>query len=282
MRQREYHCFVAGLPEIRLEGSSLRTSPRAFIDALHNELHPEDFEMAELLLLRYDHPNLVRFLEGKDLLHEGIARFGAKEYSRQKEIFEAIVPEEDILPPYMSEVLRHYTRPDHPVQHVECRRRLDDGYFNWVTEKGTGFIRAYTEFEYNLSNMLTYLANNRSGATRPGEGIAPHGSHARHLQETAGRNPVRDPGFAYYDEILAIEENHRLADAEIRYDRLRWNVIETLTLFEDFTADAVLAYLQKLLIASRWAGMAAETGSKRLKEAMDATLGDALKQAEHV
>jgi hypothetical protein len=280
MVQQEYHCFVSGLPEISLDGSALWTTPSKFVEALGLELHPDDFGMARLLLLRYDHENLVRFLLGKDLIHIGVAHFGADDFTRQTEIFESITPEEDILPPYMSDVLRLYRGEEEPINHVECRRKLDDGYFFWVMEKGSRFIREYIDFEYNLSNMLTYIVNSNAGSGQPDEGIAGNGQFARHLHETAGKNLVKDHEFEYFDDILTIADSFMLAGAEMKYDLLRWDVIEKLTLFEDFTADAVLAYLQKLLIASRWERLTEQAGREKLIETIDNAIGTTLLHEE--
>lgn len=280
MEHRQYHCFVAGLPEISFDGSVLWTTPAKFIEEMRRELHPDDFRMAGLMLLRYDNVNLVRFLQGKDLLNRGVALFNPDDFNRQKEIFEAIVPEEDILPPYMSDVLLLYSESEEPVNHVVCQRKLDDGYYHWVKEQGSSFLKDYTEFEYNLSNMLTYIINSNAGLKHPDEGIAGDNSFTHHLHETAGKNLVKDPGFEYFDDIFTIAGSHTMAGAEMKYDRLRWNVIEKLTVFEYFTADAVLAYLQKLLIASRWDGMTDLAGREKLVKTVNDALGTALHYGE--
>jgi len=280
MKQRQYHCFVAGLPEIRFDGSSLWITPAKFVEEMSRIMHPDDFRMAKLILLRYDNDNLVRFLLEKDLKHSGVALFSADDFTRQKEIFEAIVPEEDILPPYMSDVLRYYSGSEEPVDHVECQRKLDDGYYRLVIEQGNRFVREYTEFEYNLSNMLTYIVNSKAGSKHNDEGIAGDSSFTRHLHETAGKTLVKDHGFEYFDDILSIAGSYKMAEAEIRYDRLRWNVIEKLTIFEYFSADVVLAYLQKLLIISRWDSMTDAAGREKLIETVNNALGTALENRE--
>lgn len=239
-------------------------------------MHPDDFRMAELMLLRLDHCNLVRFLRGKNLVKRATALFTADDFIRQLEIFESILPEKDILPPYMAEVLMQYGRKEEPVDGIACLRKLDDGYYRWVKEQGSRFVKEYTEFEYNLSNMLTYIINSKAGSNQPDEGISGDNRFTRHLHETAGKNLVKDPEFEYFNDILHIGESFAMAEAEMRYDRLRWNVIEKLTLFEFFTADAVLAYLQKLLIASRWEGMTEQAGREKLTDSIFTALGIAL------
>jgi hypothetical protein len=280
MEQRHYYCFVAGLPEIRFDGSPLWITPANFVVEMRRELHPEDMRMADVMLHWYDNENLVRFLQGKDLVNVDIAHFNTDDFIRQHEIFQAIVPEKDILPPYMAEVQHFYSRSQDTLDPLECRRLLDDGYYHWVNEQGSRFVSQYTTFEYNLSNMLTYIINSKSGSNRPDEGIAGDSDFTVHLHETAGKNLVKDPDFDYFDEILSIKEAFTMAEAEIRYDRLRWDVIERLTLFDYFTTDAILAYLKKLIIASRWESMSDKAGREKLLETINQSLDKVLQHKE--
>lgn len=273
MEQRQYHCFVAGLPEMSFDDLSPWTGPAKFIKQMRRELHPDDMKLADLMLLRFDNTNLVRFLQGKELLNKGIALFSADDFRRQLEIFEAIVPEPDILPPYMSGTLRFYSSPDEPFHTVESRRMLDNGYYQWALDNGNRFVREYTAFEYNLSNMLTYIINGRKGLKQPDEGLSGDSDFTGHLHETAGKTLVKDPEFEYFDDILTIVNSFTMTEAEIHMDRLRWNVIDKLTLFSHFTADVILANMQKLLIVSRWASMSDQSGREKLEETIDKALG---------
>ncbi len=139
-------------------------------------------------------------------------------------------------------------------------------------EKACGFVRKYTEFEYNLSNMLTYLINSQSGLNHPDEGLAGDSLFTSHLHETSGKVLVKDPEYEYFDEILTIRDTFTMAEAELRYDRLRWDMTEKLTLFGFFTVDAILAYLQKLIIASRWDIMTVQAGREKLSETINNAL----------
>jgi hypothetical protein len=274
-QQRLYHCFVAGLPELRFDGSAVWISPTGFVEQLKRELHPDDFSMAGMLLLRYDHDNMIRFIRGKELTHQGVALFTENDFTQQKEIFDAIVPQEDILPPYMAETLRRCIAEENAPDTLECRRMLDSGYYNYIMLHGSRFAREYSTFEYNLSNMLSYIMASRQDSD-PLSSIAGVNPFADHLRETGGRNLVKDPEFEYFDEILSVAETYSLADAEMRYDRLRWQVVEKITLFEDFSADAVLGYMMKLLIASRWDTLSEERGKEYLLETVDNALGEHL------
>lgn len=273
--QRLYHCFVAGLPELRFDGSAVWISPAGFVDELRRELHPDDFRMAGMLLLRYDHDNMIRYITGKEMKHQGVALFTESHFNQQKEIFDAIVPQEDILPPYMAETLRRCIAEENAPDTLECRRMLDSGYYNYIQEHGSSFSREYTTFEYNLSNMLSFIMASRQESD-PLSSVTGVNPFADHLRETGARNLVKDPEFEYFDEILSVADTYTLADAEMRYDRLRWQVVDKITLFENFSADAVMGYMMKLLIASRWDGLSEKRGKEYLLETVDNALGNHL------
>lgn len=52
-------------------------------------------------------------------------------------------------------------------------------------------------------------------------------------------------------------------ERERAIDRLRWQQIETLTGYDPFSSDAVLAYALKLRLAERWARLEDEAGLER-------------------
>lgn len=280
MKQREYHYFLSGLPEISFEDPAPPIKPHEFIDTLSFELDPEDFEMVRLLLLKQDHKNLVNFIMGREAEYTGVEMFKEEDFKRQMENFDAILPEEDILPPYMVNVLSDYFTRETEPDETAFIRKIDEGYYQWVVEKGNDFLRAYTDFEYNLSNILSYRINIRTSA-EASEGIQKTGSFARQLEESAGKNAVKDTEFDYFDDILKIEESMKFASAEREYDKLRWNVIENLTLFEYFTVNSVLAYLEKSLLLSRWENMTPAAGNEKMNESINKALGNKLDPVEN-
>ncbi len=279
MEKNLYHCFVAGLPELHFDGSRVWISPSEFKKKIKLELHTEDYHQMEILLYPYDHTNLVRFFQETNLLHEGLATFSASDFRNQQDLFTAILPGEDVLPPYMREVMKRYDKSAVEFDPIGCRRDLDIGYYGYVEIFGSRVVREYTRFEYNISNLLTFQMAAKRDAN-PVAGVTGEDSFARHLRSTTGKNIVKDPEFEYFDEILSIAESSNLSSAEIRYDQIRWQVIEDITLFEDFTVDFIMGYLIKLLIASRWAGMSEVEGRKRLLEVADMTLKDAISEGE--
>ena len=100
-------------------------------------------------------------------------------------------------------------------------------------------------------------------------------SHAEHLAANKGKSPATDPEFEFFDEIVSISESRSFSDQEIKYDRLRWRIINEMIFFENFSIDWILGYLQQLIIADRWSELKKESGEKRLREILDFKVKDA-------
>ena len=273
MEERTYHCLVAGLPEIAFGDITLPISPLDLKGILRQELHDKDYSQLEMLLYPYDHENLVRFLQGLEGVEEGLANFSSGDFRDQQELFTAIVPGDDVLPAYMAEVMLHYLNAPKEIEHVRCRKDLDHAYYKHIELVGNRFVREYTQFEYDISNLLCFLKAARFD-TEPVACVTGENPFARHLRQMKGKSITKYPEFEYFDEILSIEKTTVYSLAELDYDRLRWSVIEEITLFEDFTGDAVLGYFAKLLIADRWSRMNESAGKERLLEAVEHALKD--------
>ena len=63
-------------------------------------------------------------------------------------------------------------------------------------------------------------------------------------------------------------------DRERALDNLRWNTIEELEGFDEFSIDAILGYALKLKIAERWASMDEKTGQSKADELINQELSD--------
>ena len=207
------------------------------------------------------------FLQGSDETgEEGLANFPRRIYRDQPELISGIDSGEDMLPSYMREVLIRYLDNSPEFDPISCRMDLDTAYAKHIEVVGHRFVKEFKRFEYDLSNLLSFLKAARfdedSVAFVTGES-----PFARHLRQLKGGVISNDHEFDYFDEIISIEKSSGYSVAEVEYDKLRWSIIDQITLFEDFSSDAVLAYFSKLLIADRWAGMSHSNGKRLLMEA---------------
>lgn len=259
-----YHCLIAGLPDLDLASRKAWVSSHDFRLQLEQELHPDDFHMVKLLFLKLDNDHLVDFILHGSFQRMGASNFSLEDFQWQEEQFDAILPEEDLLPAYMVEVLRQYHMAESHPDRVELEQEVAERYFGHIMEHGNDFLRDVTRFEYNMSNLLAYIeAGNH--AMDPWKSIAGDTTFVRHLREDSSVTMAASAGFEMFNEITCYAELPFQSEKEMRYDEVRWRKIEEMSFFDEFTVNSVLAYLLKVLILERWTRLEKGAGEEKLR-----------------
>lgn len=265
MIQRHYHCFIAGLPDLSFSEQKEWTSVPEFRKTLEQELHPDDFEQVKLVFLKDDHVNLLRFLEKRDPDPNTAGNFSFEDFQSQVENFSAIIPDKDILPEYMIRLLNEHINGQVAYDYIEYSRLLSEGYFNYIQQKGSPFLKYITNFDFNLSNLLTYLQTSKFGQD-PKRFLTGDNPLVQHLKQSVSRTLVKDPEFEWFEEIVSYASNPSYLESETKYDQLRWQIIEDAVFFEEFSIDQILGYLHQMMIIRRWASLTQTGGESRIRE----------------
>jgi len=265
MVKRQYHCFISGLPDLSLDDSRLWISPREFGEMLKEDLHPDDYRQVELVFMENDNRNLSSYLfSGKtEALLPG--NYSPDDFQEQEKLFTEILPSADILPPYMVNVMRNSRQEDGKKDKLKIEHELSEGYYQHLVENAVPFLKAYSIFDFNLKNLVVFIKAGKHDISQE-QYITGYSPHASHLREHAGKKLVKDHNFEFFDEILSYTGSGSFAEQEMRYDRLRWRVIEEMIFFEDFSIDRIIAYLLQLLIAGRWSALDKDQGEKKLRQ----------------
>lgn len=272
--KRQYHCLISGLPNLSFDGEKPWTSPEEFREMLANDLHPDDYSQVELVFLKEDNINLSHYLSQGEEEPQRPGVFNSTDFREQEENFSAILPSDDILPPYMVNVMRENLEDEKKKKRLDIQNALSDGYFEHIMERGCSFLKEYTRFDYDLNNLVSFIKAGRHELNQD-DFIRGMTEHATHLASNPGKSPSKDPEFEYFDEIVSISESRSFSDQELKYDKLRWRIIDDMIFFENFSIDSILGYLQQLLIADRWSKLRKESGEKRLREIITATVEEA-------
>lgn len=264
MMEREYHYLISGLPNISPEDKKPWISIPEFRSYLEEHLHQEDFAQARLLFLKVDHRNVIKYLEAGETEPGNAGNFTVDDFSDRDSLQAEAAPSPGSVPPYMAEVLLKYGDVKEAINKSQISHELENGYYTHIMSFGCPFLKRFTEFDYNLNNLLAFV---KAGQHRIDQQkfISGHSSHAQHLQNNAGKNTVKDPDFDYFDEIIALTGNPSFAEEEKRVDLLRWNAIDEMILFRNFTVDRVLGYLLQMLIIERWSSLHKHSGEKKLR-----------------
>ena len=265
----KYHCLIAGLPELDLASRKAWISPKDFRMQLEQELHPDDFALVKLVLMKLDNEHLVDFIEHGSFKREEGSNFSLEDFQHQVAQFDAILPEGNLLPPYMVEVLGQYQLPKSHPDRVEVEKSVADLYFDYLMQHGNDFLKDYTRFEYNMANLLAYIESGNHAAD-PWKFIAGDTIFVRHLREDSSVTLAASAGFEMFYEITCYAEMPELAEKEMRYDEVRWRMIEEMVFFDDFTVNTVLAFLLKVLLIERWTKLEKGAGEEKLRGMIEA------------
>lgn len=276
MSQRQYHYFIAGLPELSFDAQKVWVSLVEFKEMLEEHLHPEDFEQVKYIFLREDHKNLVQFIAGGEEEPGEGGNYSAEDFKSE---LSAILPEEHVLPGYMAGLLQRNEEGEEELDQVTCSQELADGYYRFIMEHGSDFLRDYTEIEYDMANLLTYLKTEHHGLDK-GKYLAGDSGHAHHLRRHLKKSLVKDPEFEYFDEVVGALSLATYEEAEQKLDLLKWKLIDDRIFFEQFTLDWILGYLEKLIIAERWAGLKKKAGEEKLRGMIEEVQDEAARQWE--
>ncbi len=260
----KYHCLIAGLPELDLASRKAWTSPKDFRMQLEQDLHPEDLRLVKLLFLRLDNEHLVDFIEHGTFQRMEGSTYSLEDFQYQAAQFDAILPGDDILPPYMVDLLGQFAPPESNPDRVEVEKEVADLYFDHVMDQGNDFLKDYIQFEYNMANLLAYIEAGNHAAD-PWKFIAGETPFVQNLREDGSVTLAASAGFEMYYEITCYAEMPELAEKEMKYDELRWKMIEEMVFFDEFTVNSVLAYLLKLLLIDRWARLEKGAGEEKLR-----------------
>lgn len=264
MSPDRYHYLIAGLPDLHLEQEKIWISVADFKKQLEFELYPEDFEQVKLVFLRKDHENLLDFLKSGTVDEENGANYSPEDFKAQTDLFSAIIPQPDILPSYMAELLSDYWG-DREFESLECSQRLAGHYYQHVMQYGCPFLREYTRLEYDIANLLTYIET-RNHALDPGDFLTGNSELISHLREHLTKSMTQPADFDLFNEIICFAELPSIEEKEMKYDQMRWRLIDELLFFESFTIDRVIGYLFQLMMIDRWSRLDHDQGEAQLRK----------------
>ncbi len=260
--KREYHYLVAGLPDIVIGQSKVALKVAGFKEELRQFLHPEDFQLVEMLFLRFDNQNLLNLLQKTDAPWDPMGKFSPEQQDQGME--DAAVG----LPDYLK-VFHTAFREDAPlVSGMSWENQLTQLYYDHVIGQTEDFLKAWFTFERDLKNILTAISARRYGLPLDGQLIGKND-----VTEAIRKSHARDFGLAneypYLEKLLKIEEQTDILDRERTITQLKWSQIDELNTFNYFTIDKILGFLLKLISFERWSNLDPDDGREIFKQKIE-------------
>ena len=261
MMSRNYYCLVAGLPDLIPDDKKLHFSSAGLRDYLAEELHPDDFEMVKLFYLPWDHDNLLSLLfkTGKDFDPRGNFPADQLEQLCDKKQFETI--DTSLFPAYFIDFINFYHDEEEETTISACTSYLNEAWFSLLQNHSSAFLNQFARYKLSMGNILLAL-NGRKHNLPYDEGLMGNDEITHALRKSRSRDFGLSTEVTEIEEIIQIFETENILERELRLANHFWQYLDEITFFNYFTAERILAFVQKLFIAERWYHLNKEKGQE--------------------
>ena len=260
-----YHCLVAGLPDVAFDGAKCPYSVERFKEDIYPALSSDDTRVVDLILLEWDNANLLSLLRRGE--EAALGQQGC--YSREQllAIIEAgrcgDAPAKGV-PPYMYRFVEYYSAHE-AQENVVWENVLSAYYYDHATACPNRFAAEWFTFNLNVNNILVALTA-RKYKLGVEESVIGDGEVAEALRTSGARDFGLTGTLDYIDDLQRLNENVRLQEREHQLDDMRWRWLDDNSVFCYFSVERLFVFLQKLIIVERWAKLDAEKGMERYNE----------------
>ncbi|MDX8339103.1 DUF2764 family protein [Draconibacterium sp. IB214405] len=266
--KREYHCLIAGLPDLFFNENKTTVHSSTFREELQHQLNPSDYKLVEYLFLPFDNQNLLNiyFELDKPFFHQGT-------FTKQEMEFQLSPENEEMkLPVYMTTFLSWMKGKESKDVDVGAENILTTLFYEYALDCSNSFLQQWFRFELNLKNLFT--AFNCKQYNHDVE---------IHLLQVEGEDLVYsllidkklkadyfEDLLPYHEELFKIaESNLELIEREKAIDKIKWEYLDENTFFHFFTIEKILAFTIKLLLIERWMKLDTQTGKQLLNKLID-------------
>lgn len=265
-----YYCYIAGLPDIQIDNAKSIPAQEEILDELKQILSKDDMDLLNLLRLKYDNANLLKYLDNRDAELNPLGTLTAQDWT---ELIEIIDNSDELNPAHDRRLLKYmldfYTtiRDEQSEEKIGFREDfLAALYYKYGMNSKNKFVADWFEFNLNINNILTALTCRKYGwdvkSAIVGDNI---------VAETI-RNSVSARDFNlkteidYFDALVSISETANLLDHEHRIDALKWNWLVERTFFDTFTIESVLSFWLRCELMHRWDNLSMEEGAEIFRQ----------------
>lgn len=265
-----YYCYIAGLPDIQIDNQKSIPAQEDILDELKQILSKGDMALLDLLRLKYDNDNLLKFLANRDAELNPLGKLTSQDWA---ELIELIDNSDEGNPVRDARLLKYVLEFYTTIRNEQSEEKIDFAedflaalYYKYGMESKNKFVADWFEFNLNINNILTALTCRKYGwdikSAIVGDNI---------VAETI-RNSVSARDFNlkaeidYFDALVNISETANLLDREHRIDALKWNWLEENTFFSSFSIEKVLSFWLRCELMHRWDNLSMEEGAEIFRQ----------------
>ena len=260
-----YHCLVAGLPDIAFDGAKCQYSVERFKEDVYPALSKDDACVVDLILLEWDNANILNILRhGEEAQLQQMGCYNREELYAIVEAAKCGDSQANGVPAYLPRFVEYYLAHE-AQENVVWENVLSAYYYDYATSCPNSFAAEWFTFNLNVNNILVAMTA-RKYKLGVENAVIGDGEVAEALRTSGARDFGLTGTLDYIEELQRLNENGRLQERERQLDNMRWNWLEDNSVFCYFTVERLFVFLQKLIIVERWAKLDAESGMERYNE----------------
>lgn len=260
-----YHCLVAGLPDIAFDGAKCPYSVERFKEEIYPSLSSDDARVVDLILLEWDNANILALLRrGEEVSLQRIGCYTKEQLLAIIEAGKCGDVSAKGVPAYMPRFLEYYFANE-AQENIVWENVLSAYYYGYATTSVNRFAADWFTFNLNVNNILVAITA-RKYKLGVEETVIGDGEVAEALRTSGARDFGLTGTLEYIDDVQRLSDNVRLQEREHQLDEMRWRWLEENSVFCYFSVERLFVFLQKLIIVERWARLDAESGMERYNE----------------
>lgn len=261
MLKRNYYYLVAGFPDIVLDQKKLPFTLAELKQELKYHLHPDDYQLVEYLFLQYDNINFLNLLQKKEAEFIPLGNY-------DQSFFTDEIKEPDKLPLYLKKFLTSYREEDPIHPYLSLENQLTWFYYDFMIGQKNEFLQKWFTFLRDVNNIFAIYNSRKFDLNIENQMIGDY-----ELTESAKKTTSKDFGmaneFPYIDQIIGIYENTDIVEQEMAIDLLKWNYLDELNTFNNFSVEQVLAFVIKFIMTERWTKLETEQSNEIFKKLLN-------------
>ena len=265
-----YYCYIAGLPDIQIDNQKSIPDQEEILDELKQILSKGDMALLDLLRLKYDNDNLLKFLANRDAELNPLGKLTSQDWA---ELIELIDNSDERNPARDSRLLKYVLEFYTTIRNEQSEEKIDFAedflaalYYKYGMQCKNKFVADWFEFNLNINNILTALTCRKYGWDIKSAIVGDNVVAETIRNSVSARDFNLKAEIDYFDALVSISETANLLDREHRIDALKWNWLEENTFFSSFSIEKVLSFWLRCELMHRWDNLSMEEGAEIFRQ----------------
>ena len=265
-----YYCYIAGLPDIQIDNAKSIPAQEEILDELKQILSKGDMALLDLLRLKYDNANLLKFLANRDAELNPLGKLTSQDWA---ELIELIDNSDERNPVRDARLLKYVLEFYTTIRNEQSEEKIEFNedflaalYYKYGMQCKNKFVADWFEFNLNINNILTALTCRKYGWDIKSAIVGDNVVAETIRNSVSARDFNLKAEIDYFDALVSISETANLLDREHRIDALKWNWLEENTFFSSFSIEKVLSFWLRCELMHRWDNLSMEEGAEIFRQ----------------